>query len=179
MSVSAATSVQEVLPLEEANPCNFLVLYEDGSARDLAMAVCHEMMTRFEAELPFAFSFWQLKDLRDPVSAHWAAESVTRADILLFSLSGRDLTPEISQWLETCASARTKTEGALALVVAESREVDTAFGTLLSRMQFAAYRLHMDFLPPFPGRESGPVAAPLGADDFREDPGSDHWGLNE
>ena len=60
MSVSAATSVQKTLPLEEGNPCNFLVVYEDASARELAMDVCHGVMAHFGAELPFAFSFWQL-----------------------------------------------------------------------------------------------------------------------
>jgi len=182
--MSAATSLQETLPLEEANPCKFLVVYEDAAAYDLAMEICRGAMARFEPELPFAFSFWKVKDLSDPVSAHWAAEAVARADIILFSLPGRDLAPETSLWLDVCAQARTKSEGALALIVAEPAKSDLAIGGLLSQLQSAALRLRMDFLPllPPPPKENSEVSAtswPAGLTEFHEDPGGDHWGLNE
>jgi hypothetical protein len=184
MSVSATTSVQETLPLGEVNPCNFLVVYEDAAAYDLAMEICGGAMARFEAELPFAFSFWKLKDLNDPVSAHWAAEAAAHADIILFSLPGRDLTPETNRWLDACVQARTKAEGALALVVTEPQGAGLAVGALLSRLQFAAHRLRMDFLPllpPLTAKDSDAPAVPLsaGLNEFREETGGDHWGLNE
>jgi hypothetical protein len=184
MSVSAATSVQETLPLEEVIPCNFLVVYEDAATHDLAMKVCDGVTAGFKGELPFAFSFWKLNDLSQPVSAHWATEAVTRADIMLFSLSGRDLTPETSQWLDTCVLARTKAEGALALVVTEPQDAGPAVGALLSRLQFVAHRLRMDFLPLLPAltaRNIGTAAVRLPArlNESWEEPGSNHWGLNE
>ena len=77
------------------------------------------MLAHFETELAFAFSFWKFKDLDNPVSAHWAAEAVARADVILFSLPGHDLTPETMNWLDMCAQPRTKAEGAFALIVAE------------------------------------------------------------
>jgi len=182
--MSAATSVQETLPLEGANPCHILVMYEDAAAHGLAMEVCGGVMARFEAELAFAFSFWKVKDLNDPASAHWAVEAVARADIILFSLPAHDLTPETSRWLDACVQARTKAEGALAVIVTEAPGAGPAFGALLSRLQFAAHRLRMDFLPllpPLPATSIEATAAPLpaGRNEFREEPGGNHWGLNE
>jgi hypothetical protein len=183
LSMSTATLMQETLSLEGANPCQFLVLYEDAAAHDLAMEVCGGVMARFEAELEFAFSFWKIKDLDDPASAHWAAEAVARADIILFSLPAHDLTSETSQWLDVCAQARTKAEGALALIVTEASNANLAVGALLSRLQSAAHRLRMDFLPLLPppntSIEAAAVPLPVGLNEFQEEPGSNHWGLNE
>ena len=158
--------------MEGVNPCHFLVMYEDALAHNIALEVCGRLMARFEAELTFTFSFWKFKDLEDSASAHWAAEAVARADIILFSLPGRDLTPEISQWLDACVQARTKVEGALALIVTEPPDAGLAFGALLSRLQFAAHRLRMDFLPllpPLPDTsiEATAVPSPAGLNEFR------------
>src|SRR5208282_1900861 len=150
MSVSTATLTHETLSLEGANSCQFLVLYENAAAHDLAMEVCGGVMARFEPELTFAFSFWKIQDLSDPKSARWAAAAVARADIILFSLPGRDLAPETGRWLDVCVQTRTKAEGALALVVTETAEASLAVGALLSRLQNVAYRLRMDFLPLMP-----------------------------
>jgi hypothetical protein len=182
--MSTATLVQETLSLEGANPCQFLVVYEDAVAHDLAMEVCGGVMARFEAELAFAFSFWKIKDLNDPASAHRAAEAVARADIILFSLPAHDLSPETSQWLDACVQARTKAEGALALILTEPPVADLAVGALLSRLQFAARLLQMDFLPllpPLPDRgiEASAASWPARLNEFQEEPGGNHWGLNE
>ena len=179
--MSGTTLAQETLSLESAGGCQFLVLYEDDVARDVAMKVCGRLLARFDAELAFAFSFWKFKDLDDPVSAHWAAEAVARADVILFSLPGRDLSPETMNWLDLCVQARTKAEGALAVMVTGPHDMDLVVEGLLSRLQFVAHRLRMDFLPllpPVAGARFGTSANPW-LDEVREDPGSSHWGLNE
>ena len=159
-------------------------LYEDAVAHDVAMEVCGRVLARFEAELAFAFSFWKFKDLDNPVLAHWAAEAVARADVVLFSLPGRELSPEIMNWLDMCVQARTKAEGALAVMVTEHHDMDLVVEALLSRLQVAAHRLRMDFLPLLPevaGARFGTSANPSPAwlDEAREEAGSSHWGLNE
>ena len=125
---------QETLSLESVGECQFLVLYEDADARDVAMKVCGRLLARFEAELAFAFSFWKFKDLDNPVSAHWAAEAVARADVMLFSMPCHDLSPETMSWLDLCVQARTKAEGALAVVVTGSHDMDLVVEGLLSRL---------------------------------------------
>lgn len=176
--MSAATSVQETLPLEGANPCQFLVMYEDAAAHDLAMEVCDGVTARFGTELTFAFSFWKFSDLSDPALAHWAAEAVARADIILFSVPGRDLAPETSRWLDACVQSRTKAEGALALMITEPASAGLAVEGLVSRLQFAAHRLRMDFLPLLPPGTSA-HSKPAWFREAPAEPGRNHWGLNE
>jgi hypothetical protein len=139
--------VQETLSLEGANACHFVVLYEDAVAHDVATEVCGRLLAHFESDLAFAFSFWKFKDLDNPVTAHWAAEAVALADVILLSLPGRELSPEAMHWLDLCVQVRTKTEGALAVMVTEHHDKDLVVEALLSRLQFAAHRLQMDFLP--------------------------------
>jgi hypothetical protein len=182
--MSGTMLVQETLSLESTDPCQILVLYEDAVAHGVAMEVCARLLAHFESELAFAFSFWKFKDLDDPVSAHWAAKAVARADVMLFSLPGRDLSPETMNWLELCVPARTKTEGALAVMVTEHHDMDLVVEALISRLQFAAHRLRMDFLPLLPpaaGARFGTLANPSAAwlNEVREEAGSSHWGLNE
>jgi len=176
--------VQETLSLEGADPCHLLVLYEDAAAHDLAMEVCTRLLGRFGSELAFAFSFWTFGDLTTPASAHWAAEAVNRADVILFALQGRDPAPEAAKWLDACSRARTKAEGALAVLVTGPGAAGLVTEALLSRMQFVAHRLRMDFFPlaPFPLKEANAAAAgplPPAPDEIREISGLDHWGLNE
>jgi hypothetical protein len=182
--MSGTTLAQETLSLESVGECQFLVLYEDADARDVAMKVCGRLLARFDAELAFAFSFWKFKDLDNPVSAHWAAEAVACADVMLFSMQGRDLNLETMSWLDLCVQARTKAEGALAVVITEPHELDPVVVALLSRLQFAAHRLRMDFLPLLPpgagARFSTSVdPSPAWLNEVREEAGSNHWGLNE
>jgi hypothetical protein len=182
--MNGTTLVQETLSLEGADPCQFLVLYEDAVAHDTAMEICARLLSHFGADLAFAFSFWTFKELATPVSAHWAAEAVSRADVILLVLQGRDPAPEAVNWLDACARARTKMEGALAVMVASPAAASPMLEPLLSRMQFIAHRLHMDFLPLVPSwsgasREAPPVPLPAALDQAREFAGHDHWGLNE
>jgi hypothetical protein len=184
MSTSAAISVQEMPSPEGANACHFMVVYEDAAACNLAREVCGGVVARLESELAFRFSFWELKDLNDPTSARQATEALACADILLFSLPGHDLAPEAMIWLEVCAPARTKAEGALALVIAGPPGPNLAVEALLFQMHFAAHRLRMDFLPLLTLTSGGNMGTPLTPslallDRLREESGGDHWGLNE
>jgi hypothetical protein len=62
--------------------------------------------------------------------------------------------------------------------------LDPVVVALLSRLQFAAHRLRMDFLPLLPpgagARFSTSVdPSPAWLNEVREEAGSNHWGLNE
>jgi len=176
--------MQGTLSLDGADPCQLVVLSENPVAHESAMEICSGVMARFEAELAFTFNYWKLKDLSDPVSAHWAEEAVARADILLFSLQSPELTPETLNWLESCIQLRTKSEGALALMVTKLPGTIPVFESLLYRMQYLANRLRMDFLPLIPLLAGMGIEALTGLSSAArtragEEPGGNHWGLNE
>jgi len=72
----------------------------------------------------------------------------------------------------------------LAVMVTEPHDMGLAVRALLSRLQYAAYRLRMDFLPLLPLRLGADIEAlaelsPALLNRTREEPGSNHWGLNE
>lgn len=182
--MSTATSVQETFPRDGANNCHVVVVCENPAAHNLAREVCARLMAHFKTEPSFTFSFWEFRDLEDPVSAHWAADALERADIILLSLRGYELTPTVLNWLDACALSRVKTEGALALLVASQPGTQLAVEALVSRMQFAAHRLRMDFLPLVPpladiGIPVSPDSLPAFLHETHVEPGGTHWGLNE
>jgi hypothetical protein len=86
-------------------------------------------------------------------------------------------------WLEACFRSRTKAEGALALIVIQSANMNPVLETLEQRMRSVANRLGMDFLPliPLPPALTAEVSATpsLALFDANRQPSWDHWGLNE
>jgi len=167
----------EAIPREGTNPCHLLVIYEDAATHNAAMEICGGLMNQFQEELAFAFSFWKFADLSDPAAAHWVAEATARADIILFSLQGHDVATETLGWVEPCIRARTKSDGALALIVPEPSGGGPVSDALLFRIHEIAERLRMDFLP-LSART--PAASSIALfQQIPEELGSSHWGLNE
>jgi len=182
--MNTTTSAQETLPLEDPNPCQIVVLSEDSLAHELAMEACGGMLVRFANEMHFSFNFWRFNDLKDLQSAHRAAISVARADIVVLSLHGDGLASETLHWLETEIAPRTKLEGALALMVANPSATGPAFRALLLQLERLAARLGMDFLPlvPMPPDVTAGQSAHLPPELLNQppaNPGYEHWGLNE
>ena len=177
-------AAQATLALEEPNPCRLLVLSEDASTHARAMDICNRILSRLDAELDFAVAVWRFSDLENLVSAHRAAEALARADILLLSLRGKDLSPDTLKWLEAAGDQRYKSAGARALTVTESPPSNQlALQALLLRGSYLANRFRMDFLLLLPpemvaGAESE-EGSPVLPNATPEKMGDNHWGLNE
>ena len=181
--VRRIVSGQEMHSCEGAHPCQFCILFEDQTAYELALETCNAVMGRCGAECTFAFHFWDFNDLNSPASAHSAAEAVADADIILFSMRIHELPPAMMSWLEACFQSRTKAEGALALIVNQSANMNPVLEILEQRMRSVADQLRMDFLPliSFPTAPTAEVSATpsLALLDGDPQPCRDHWGLNE
>ncbi len=181
--MSAATLTRPVPPLETILPCHVLVLYGDESAYDCAIEICRRVLTQFDAELPFAFACSSFDKLTNPAHARRVAEAVANADIILVSLSLNGSSAAVLEFLNRCASERSKTEGAMALVVPQPGVVNEA---VFAGFSIVARRLRVDFLAmatssaPLPAGlpEGGLMWAQASSTSF-EKPSLDHWGLNE
>jgi len=149
--MSTATALSAIRSQDESDACRILVLSEDAPARDNARNVCFRLLTQLENETDLTFSFWLFTDLDHPVSAGCALEALNHADVALFSLRGSRLPPRVTQWLDACGPTRTKTEGALALLLNDQPVAGLAWDGLAARLQSAAQQLRMDFLPPMSG----------------------------
>ena len=182
--ISVAGGSSSVKPAEV---CRMVVVYEDGMAHDRAMELAGRLASQFGGEPAFAFDSWNFKDLAQPKLTLAAVEAAARADIILFTTHGNDLPSAVVAWLEYCAGARTRADGALALLLTEPFMLSASTGAVISRLQSAARLLRMDFLSLMPAPaakiikslQKRPSLPPSAFLDKFDRPNCDHWGLNE
>jgi len=173
--------------IEISDRCEIIVMYEDTSSRAAAMEVCQRLQTQLQDEMQLNFDFWKFKYLGEPELARRASEAAARAEVVIFCTHGGALPPGVEVWLQDSVKSRTRTDGALVLVLAEPFNPPSGNGRLVSSLQAAADEAHMDFLPLLPqGRRSPNTEISSqsfkAADDAEEvvdqHPPS-HWGINE
>ena len=173
--------------LEAGEICQVVILYTDASAHGDAMEYCGRLVAQLGNEPAFAFHCCKFQELADPMLAQQAAEAAARADILLIATHGDDLPPAVRQWLDLCYRLRTESEGALALLLAEPVNAFAPLDQLMTRLEIAARRLKMDFLPLVPPsaqsiiqrlRQPAHTIIPF-LQDVLNGPPPNHWGLNE
>ena len=111
-------------------------------------------MEQFASELDFDIKCWNFIELADPNCARHAAKTASAADIILLSMETAELSPVIDRWLEISITARSKTDGALALVLNETGRSPLAYKKMQARLEHLAAHLGMDFLPLRPGNEA-------------------------
>jgi len=181
--VGAAAGMPAMDPVDR---CNVLVLCDNVAARDKAAGICERLSTQFGDDLPFEFSYWQLGDFTRSTLLRRAVRQCMDADIVIYATHGDDLSFEVKEWIELCAVQRNKRDGALGVLFVEPLSDSAAVGSLLSRLERAAARLRMDFLPMLAIEEEqalndltnqAKLMAPFSKGILDEPPS--HWGLNE
>jgi hypothetical protein len=186
----SATAIHQksAASFEELKPaCQILILHEDFPAYTRAVEVCRRIMEQFASELDFDVKCWNFIELADPNCARHAAKTAGVADIILLSMQTPGLPPAFDRWLEDFFAARSRADGALALVLNQPDSSLAALEKLLGRLQQLAGRLGMDFVPLLSGGDAA-VMGLLPTEDWSattvsleisDRPQFDHWGLNE
>jgi hypothetical protein len=164
--------------IKVSDKCDIIVMYEDTTSRAAAMEVCQRLRKQLQAEMQLSFDFWKFKYLGEPELARRASEAAARAEVVIFCTHGGALPPGVEMWLQNSVKGRTKTDGALVLVLAEPFNPPSANGRLVSSLQAAAAEAHMDFLPllPYGRRTSGPTLSGRSSEPADD---TEHWGINE
>jgi hypothetical protein len=184
MNAIATTGSEEMHSMTVTPTCKVVLIYEDSLAHEHALEIGHQLAAQFGNDPVLAFEAWNLHALAEAEFAFEASQAAARADIVLFSTHGDDLTLSVRVWLESWARSRAKAEGILALVVTEPVSATASIPSLVPRLHQFALRLRMRFLSDLPGQKSGEaddrvhevVQAP--GETF-EQPHWVHWGLNE
>jgi hypothetical protein len=106
--------------------CNVVVVYEDASTRQRAMAACDFLMQQLWSEVEFEFHWWRADFLEHDSMAQAAAGQAADADFLIVcSNAEKPLSPILKQWFESWIEDRHGRDGAL-LDLTESDLTQTA-----------------------------------------------------
>ena len=185
--MSVATLVIQTPSFEAPLPCHILVLYGDTAAYNSAIETCRRVLARFDSELPFAFNCSSFERLSSPLQARRVTEAVANADIIMVSLSAHGSSASVLAFLNRCAMARSKKEGAIALLASDNAAATTVNEAVLAGFSIVSQRLGMDLLVVAPASggleegspEGGAIGAITAAAMETSRPSLDHWGLNE
>jgi hypothetical protein len=169
--------------------CVVAVVYDNDSARTLAIHVCDTLSQTFVGDLDFDVSWWRFNYLADPLIAGAAAQAAATADLILVILGGDSIPGEVKAWFEQSLSRRESKEGALVLgrSVMVTKDDSAAVDTFLRQ---AAERAHLDFVPLFAVHSAAHLEDRLREDESFSEPAAfdrppDHnyhssgWGINE
>lgn len=169
--------------------CEMAVVYDDTASRDRAIRICDSLVNRFKGDLDFEFTWWNVRFFEDPAIEHLAEQAAAAADLIFFSIA-RSTEPslEVKNWIEGWLACRETQEGALAVWVDKSSEIQDKISPLEIYLREVAQRGHLDFLPlispaapiaPEVIRNQGSPGASGPGDDLPLPPPISHWGINE
>jgi len=174
--------------LDTPERCEVAVVYDDIASRVRAIHLSENLASRFEGDLDFNFTWWNIRFLKDPQISTLAENAAAEADLVLFSISkaAEPATP-LKNWIRRWLTRRQSDEGALAVLLDQSTASKDQVTPLESYLRKMAEGGHMDFLPrmmpmaaaPSSARHAGDIKAPA-----RDSSGSishenSHWGINE
>ena len=124
-----------------------VVVYEDTTTRERAMAVCDQLVKRFWSKVEFEFSWWRQTYLADSNIAKAAAWSAANADLIVFSThSDSELSAGLKAWVETWLEKRREREGALIGLIGTARDPKTDTASKHRYLRQIAERARMDYL---------------------------------
>lgn len=172
-----------------AEPCHGLVLYEDVPARELALQLCGDLVTKFQSDLDFQFEWCGFNYLALAEIGIQMGKAALNADLVFISLHRAvDLPVNVISWLEFWLIQRNG-PGLLALLQT-STETPNAFSWQDHYVRSLAMRAKLDYLPYFVARTSVSAGDRLREDHVAPDrinelptagqhQHSSGWGINE
>lgn len=130
-----------------------VVVCEDESNHDRAIALSHELVNRFWSEFEFEFQWWQFNNLFDSAHAIKAAEAAAEADMIVVAANAGDDFPEpIKSWCKAWLKLRNSREGAVVGLIGTPDKPARPSDAKHHYLHELAHRAEMDFLS-----ELGPV----------------------
>jgi len=167
--------------------CEVAVVYDDIASRVRAIHLSENLASRFEGDLDFNFTWWNVRFLKDPQISTLAENAAAEADLVLFSISqaAEPATP-LKAWIRRWLARRNSDEGALAVLLDQSTASKDQVTPLESYLRKIAEGGHMDFLPRMtPASQASPrdsrkIKAPAATPKaFGVSHENSHWGINE
>ncbi len=128
-----------------------VVIHEDATARQQAVAFCDQLVARFWERFEFEVNWWPFDLLKDPVPAKEAAEKARRADVVLVTASPEgDFPVAVKAWIETWLGQRGDREGLLVGLLEPVAPSSGREGPKHNYLRNAAHRGALDYLTGVP-----------------------------
>jgi len=127
------------------------VVYDNASAREMAIGFCDALVSRFWEQFEFAISWWSVQQLERCDSAMQAAKQAGRADIVVFAIGfAEKVPPSLAQWIELWLQERGEHEGALVSLPSARIPAELGTSTMCFYLRDLAHRAGMDYLTNIP-----------------------------
>ena len=124
-----------------------VVVCEDEFNHDRAIALSHELVSRFWSEFEFEFQWWQFNNLFDSARAMEAAEAAAQADMIVVAANaGGDFPDSIKGWCKAWLKLRNSREGAVVGLIGTPDKPARPSETKMHYLHDLAHRAEMDFL---------------------------------
>jgi hypothetical protein len=137
--------------LEARTAWSVVVVYEDGPAREQAVAFCDQLVNRFWARFRFDVNWWSFSLLQKEPTAAEAAEKAAQADlIILSSLQPEDFPAPVKAWIESWLNRRGDREGMLAGLMDPGAVLSGREAQKHHYLRQVARRAAMDYLTQLP-----------------------------
>jgi hypothetical protein len=139
-----------------------VVVYEDDSARERAVAFCDQLVSRFWTRFEFDVSWWSFAVLEAAGRAKEAAEKAVRADLVAFATSPEGEFPlPVKLWVETWLTQRGDREGMLVGLLEPVAGAGSLEGQKHQYLRHAAHQGAMDYLTQVPQDIAFPMSDSL------------------
>lgn len=135
-----------------------LIIYEDASTQQKAVAFCDNLVRRFWTECEFDPTWGSCALLSEPESAAAMADKALAADWIVFALRPTGEPPEaVADWIHSWLPQRQKREGALIALLDNKLPVSCEPATRQVFLRHVAHAAGMDYLTQEPDAIVRPI----------------------
>lgn len=165
-------AIEEENASNQVDTCNVVVIYDNLSARERAMAACDYLVKQFWENVELKFHWWRMDFLGDLSLAEDAALNAIASDFLIVCLDKNQTgSATLETWFKTWIARRKNQDGAL---------LDLSANHQLSRfLQNASARSGFDYLSPASNVSAFGASSSAREDNYPHSRPPSRFGLNE
>jgi hypothetical protein len=131
--------------------CSVVVVFEDGKARQEAVAFCDRMVERFWQDQELRVDWWDFNSLRDPGQVHDLFQRAIEADVVVFATKPHgNLPEEFRTWVEHWIPLRADREGVVVGLADPGSGLSEYCPPKFVYLRAAAHRAGMDYWTSIP-----------------------------
>ncbi len=130
---------------DSENPCRVAMFYHDRDSRGWLLSLCAALQDHFQGVSDFAFTWWKIQLLRDPVIAELASGEAARSDVLIYACHDAAIPEELKTFGELWLKLRGIRSGFLMALTGYPGFAEDGLSKWRCYLQEIAARARMEF----------------------------------